>query len=138
MRSFPAASCWPIQPATSVSLRVGGLRVRKIAERSVSLVSRLQFEGDRSVAEWRDQGREQRHRVVEDRGAELVPVSVSSEHLLRTWNRTCEGAPSGHDDDDRCTAPSDQPPTQRAGEVVASLGGAPDDEQIGLAGVGDP
>jgi hypothetical protein len=45
---------------------------------------------------------------------------------------------SGHDDDDRCTAFSDKPPTQRSRKVVASLGGAPNDEQIGVVGVGNP
>jgi hypothetical protein len=52
--------------------------------------------------------------------------------------RTCNGATSGHDDDDRCAASSDQPPTQRASQVVASLRGAPNDEQIGVAGAGNP
>jgi len=49
-----------------------------------------------------------------------------------------DNATSRHDNDDRCPASSDEPPTERTSNVVASFGGAPNDEQIGVVGVGYP
>ena len=45
---------------------------------------------------------------------------------------------SRHDDDDRRPASTHKPPTQRTRDAVASFGGAPNDEQIGVVGVGYP
>ena len=45
---------------------------------------------------------------------------------------------SRYDHDDRRIASSDKPSAQRTRQVVTSFGGAPNDQEIGLAGVGNP
>ncbi len=45
---------------------------------------------------------------------------------------------SRHDDDNRCPASTYKSSTQRTSDVVASLGGAPNYEEIGLVGIGYP
>ena len=78
------------------------------------------------------------------------PLSVAGQPLPRGRPRLvrCRGGSphrtrasemrSRHDDDDRCTRSSDKSPTQRTSHVVASLGRASNDEQIGAVGVRDP
>jgi hypothetical protein len=42
---------------------------------------------------------------------------------------------SGHNNDNRSIPLSDKPPAQRTSQLMASLGGTPNDEQIGVTGV---